>query len=100
MATVSTRELVVRALQEHRGALTEMGVSGLALFGSIARGEEATGSDVDLLVEFDRPVGLFHFVHVKRYLEEILGRRVDMVTPDALHPALRDRILREAVRAA
>ena len=100
MAAVTTRELVVRALQEHRCALTEMGVSGLALFGSIARGEEAPGSDVDLLVEFDRQVGLFHFVHVKRYLEEILGRRVDMVTPDALHPALRDRILREAVRAA
>ncbi len=100
VATGATRERVVRVLREHRAALVEMGVSKLALFGSIARGEEAPDSDVDLLVEFDRRVGLFHFVHVKLYLEEILGRRVDLVTTDALHPALRNRILGEAVHAA
>jgi predicted nucleotidyltransferase len=57
-------------------------------------------SDVDLLIEFARPVGLLHFVRVKRHLERILGTRVDLVTRGALKPQLRDAILREAVRAA
>ena len=95
-----TREVVLRILRERRSALKEMGVARLALFGSIARGEAAPESDIDLLVEFDRPVGLFHFVRVKRFLEEQLGRQVDLVTPDALHPALRGRILAEALHAA
>ena len=55
---------------------------------------------IDLLVEFARPVNLFHFVRVKRQDEEILGIRVDLVTRDALKGQLRETILREAVRAA
>jgi uncharacterized protein len=54
-------------------------------------------SDVDILVEFNRLVGLFEFVRLKMLLEELLNRKVDLVTPDALHPALRDRILSEAI---
>lgn len=80
--------------------MERLSVARVALFGSVARGEESVGSDVDLLVEFARPVGLFHFVHVKRFLEELLGRPVDLVTPDALHPALRDAILAEALDVA
>ena len=70
------------------------------MFGSMVRGEGTPDSDVDLIVEFDRPVGIFHFLQVKQFLEEILGRNVDLVTPDALHPALRSRILEEALDAA
>ena len=77
-----------------------MGVSRIAVFGSAARNEAVSESDVDILVEFDRAVGLLHFVRVKRYLEGLLNARVDLVTTDALHPALRDRILREAINAA
>ena len=60
----------------------------------------AIESDVDLLVEFSVPVGLFEFVRLRRFLEEILGARVDLVTPGALKPQLRQAVLREAVRAA
>jgi predicted nucleotidyltransferase len=78
-----------------------MGVTSLALFGSAARNESSSESDVDLLVEFDEPVGLFHFFSVQHRLEEILGvRKVDLVQRGALHPALRDRILAEAVHVA
>jgi predicted nucleotidyltransferase len=52
------------------------------------------------LVEFDGPVGLFHFFRVQRRLEEILGSRVDMVMRDAVKPQLRHRIFSEAIRAA
>ncbi len=72
----------------------------LSVFGSVARDEARPDSDVDLLVEFDRPIGLFAFVALKLYLEQILGQRVDLVTPDALRRQFSDEVLREAVRAA
>ncbi len=72
----------------------------MAIFGSVARGEAGPDSDVDLLVEFSRPVGLFHFIGVKEYLEQLLGRPVDLVTRDAIKRQFRDAILAEAVDAA
>lgn len=90
-------KVVSARLREHRADLERLGVKSLALFGSAARGEARQDSDVDLLVEFSRPVGLFHFMEVKEFLEEVLGRRVDLVTPDALKPQLREAILEEAV---
>ncbi len=94
-----TRERVLRILAGARAELAGLGVRSLDLFGSVARGEASPDSDVDLLVEFDRPIGLFHFFRVQRRLEEILGRRVDLVMRDAVKRQLRDRILAEAVRA-
>ncbi len=91
---------VLDALRRNQKVLSELGISRLAVFGSVARGEADPGSDVDLLVEFDHAVGLLQFVHVKHRLEALLGRSVDLVTPDALHPALRSAILDEAVDAA
>ena len=75
-------------------------MQSLSIFGSVARDEAGPDSDIDLLVEFDRPVGLFAFVRTKKYLEQILGSRVDLVTPDALRREFRETVLREAVRAA
>lgn len=94
-----TREEVQRRLSEQRGELAELGIRSLDIFGSVARGEAAAGSDVDLLVDFDRPIGLFHFFRVQRRLQELLGCRVDLVMRDAVKPQLRDRIFGEAVRA-
>lgn len=94
-----TREEVQRRLSERRVELAELGVRSLDIFGSVARGEAAADSDVDLLVAFDRAIGLFHFFRVQRRLEQILGCRVDLVMREAVKPQLRDRIFREAVRA-
>jgi hypothetical protein len=95
-----TRSKVLDILGSHAAEIREFGVRTLSIFGSVARDEAAEASDVDLLVEFDKPVGLFAFVRLRRYLEEILGVRVDLVTPDALREQLRERVLKEAVRAA
>jgi predicted nucleotidyltransferase len=84
-------------LKSHETDLHQHGVKSLAVFGSLARGEATPTSDIDLLVEFARPVGLFEFIRLKRYLEELTGRSVDLVTPDALRPAMREDILNEAV---
>lgn len=86
-------------LANHQSTLKDFGVKSLILFGSVARDEAQTDSDVDLLVEFDRPVGLFTFVRLKRYLEQILKHSVDLGTPDSLKPYLQEPVFREAIRA-
>ena len=73
-------------------------VKEIGVFGSYARGEEAEESDVDVLVEFYEPIG-WEFIDLKDFLEEILGREVDLVTKGALKPRLRDRILEEVIYA-
>jgi hypothetical protein len=90
-------EEVFAIFRSHQADLNQQGVKDMAVFGSVARGDSSPNSDVDILVEFNRPVGLFEFVRLKMLLEEWVGCRVDLVTPDALHPALRDRILAEAI---
>jgi hypothetical protein len=93
------RDEIARILATHRRELETFGVRSLALFGSVVRGEAKSDSDVDILVEFSKPVGLFGFIRLKHRLEEILGRSVDLVTRAALKPQLRDRILEECVNA-
>lgn len=69
------------------------------LFGSVARDEARTDSDVDFLVEFDRPGGLFQLLRVQYYLEDILGRSVDLGTQDALREHLREPVLKDLICA-
>jgi len=95
-----TRAEVLAHLQEHKAELQRMDVASMAVFGSVARDEAGPESDVDLLVEFARPVGMFRFLAVKEYLETILGRPVDLATRDALKRQFRDAILSEAIYAS
>jgi hypothetical protein len=94
-----TAQTHLEILRRHQGELREAGVKSLKLFGSVVRGEARPESDIDILVEFSRPVGLLAFVRLKNRLAELLGRPVDLVTPDALKPPLRDGILSEAQNA-
>jgi hypothetical protein len=93
------RDDTLKILAEHRDELhRQFGIISLALFGSVARDEAGPESDVDLLVEFDRPITLFGLVAVQQYLEKILGvARVDVVMPDSIFPAIKDSILGEAI---
>ena len=90
----------LETLHIHHANIRAFGVSSLILFGSVARDEARLDSDVDILVEFERPVGYFTLVRLGAYLEQILQHRVDLVTPGALTDRLREEIRREAVRAA
>ena len=94
------RQEILAALHGQRQMLQAFAVARLSLFGSFARDEGRLDSDVDLLVEFSRPIGLFEFVRLQRELSQILGHKIDLVTPAALKPQLRDQILSEAVVAA
>jgi len=91
---------VLRALRDHERELTtRFAVRSLAVFGSVARGDANAASDVDLLAEFSRPIGLLHLSGTTLYLEGILGRKVDLVLRRAVLPELREAILAEAVDA-
>jgi len=92
------RAEIIAKLSASEEELRGRGVKSMALFGSAARDEATDTSDVDLLVEFDRPTGLFGLIRLKRRLEEVLlVEKVDLLTPEGLHPALKERILAEAV---
>lgn len=96
-----TKQELEKKLAVHRSELRKMGVVSVAVFGSVARNESTQESDVDLLVEFDRDIGLFHFFEIQHRLEEIIGApKVDLIQKGAVHPALRERILSEAVNVA
>ena len=91
------RELVLQILRQNQAEIRLYGVKSLALFGSVVRGEARPDSDVDLLVEFDRPVGLFGLIALQQRLEDLLGCPVDLGTPDSLKDRFRSRVMEESV---
>jgi uncharacterized protein len=93
---VETKEEIVRAIRESQLPIRALGVKRVGLFGSFARGEQRADSDVDLLVEFEQGQRTFdHFIQLSFLLEELLGRRVELVTPESLSPHIGPHILRE-----
>ncbi len=84
----------------HREDLRRLGIRSLLVFGSVARDQARPGSDVDLIAEFDRPIGYLGLARVQHELERLLGCRVDLATPGMIRKEFRDRIYGEAVRAA
>lgn len=91
------RQNVLQCLNQDQKALKQYGIKTLSLFGSVAREEATEASDVDILVTFSRPLGLFAFMELKDHLEGILHAPVDLVTKEALHPRLRSKILKESI---
>lgn len=72
-------------------------VKELGIFGSYVRGEEKEASDLDILVELEKAIGLLKFIEIEEYLSELLGVKVDLVMKGALKPRIGKRILREVV---
>jgi uncharacterized protein len=92
------QDAVVKILKQKNAELTnQFGVKSL-LFGSVARNEATATSDVDLLVEFNRPVGYFGLFALQDYLEKLLGCPVDLGTPDSLKPYIREHVMGELIR--
>src|SRR3989337_88019 len=95
------QDVVLQILKQKKDELTkQFGVKSLLLFGSVARNEATTASDVDLLGEFSRPVGYFGLFALQDYLEKLLGCLVDLGTPDSLKPYIRERVMGELIRVA
>lgn len=93
------RRRIIEALKVHEAELRARGVTSLALFGSIARGDGRVLSDVDLLVQIDlaQAFSLVDLAGLKRYLRDLVGRTADVTIKDNLRPFLRDAILADCV---
>lgn len=95
------RDEVLGFLSSHRQELEDQfGVSSLALFGSVARGEAGPESDIDVLVEFRETPGLSEYMSLKFWLEDHLERPVDLVMKTALKPWAKPVVEAEAIRVA
>jgi uncharacterized protein len=93
------RDQALKLLAEHKADLARrFGVAELALFGSTARGDARPDSDIDILVSFDGPSTSQRYFGVQFYLEDLLGRPVDLVTRKALRRELASYVEREAIR--
>jgi len=89
---------IKKTLLDHKATLKlEYGVIEIGLFGSYIKGNQKNTSDVDILVEFEKAIDLFTFVHLKNHLSDLLGVNVDLVTKKALKPEIGKRILSETV---
>ena len=73
------------------------GAKNIRVFGSVARGEEKQGSDIDIIVEMKQGSSLLDIIAIKQDIEDLLGRKVDVITEASISPYIRTEILREAV---
>jgi len=90
---------LVEVIRQHRDEIRmKFKAEVIGLFGSVARGEGGSGSDVDILVRFDEGASLFELVALGDFLEEKLGCKVDIVSDRAVKPELRESIMRDLVR--
>ena len=93
---VSTKDDIINLLLEEQERLVSLGVVSIGLFGSFVRGDQNSSSDIDFLVEFRPEKHKFdNFMEVSFLLEELLGRKVEVVTPEGLSPHIAPHILKE-----
>jgi len=98
--SMTSRDAILKALRDMKDRLAQQyGVKEIGIFGSAVRGEASDQSDVDVLVEFSRPIGFFKFLELEEYLGSRLGRKVDLVSKKALKPRIGAHILEEVVNA-
>ena len=89
---------IISSLQNLKGDLSQrFAVKEIGIFGSVAREEQTERSDIDLLVEFSKPVSLVTFMQLEYYLSDMLGNKVDLVTFDSLKPMIQQDILSEVI---
>ena len=93
---IRTFDEIKKQLQGHKQDLkNEYGVKNLGIFGSYVRGEQTDQSDVDILVDLEKPIGLLGLARLNRNISELLGVKVDLTTRNALKPHIGKRILQE-----
>ncbi len=93
---VQTKEHILSLIEAHQNQIRQLGIRKLGLFGSFVRQQQNSDSDIDILVEFESGQKTFdNFMQTALLLEALFGRRVELVTPEALSPYIGPHILRE-----
>ena len=91
-------ERIKKVLKAHEKELREkFGVKSIGIFGSFVRGEQKKDSDLDILVEFEKPIDFFQFLELEEYLEDILNIKVDLVLKKTLKPGIAKTVLKEVI---
>ena len=92
------KDEVIRLLRENMDSIKCFGVKRIGIFGSVARHEATDKSDIDIVVEFEEDKKNFHnFIHLAFFLEDLLGRKVDLLTPESISPYIRPYIEEEII---
>jgi len=92
------KEDVIKTISKKLSFLQQQyNVKKLGVFGSVARGEEKQGSDIDVLVGFNSSVGFFDFIRLENFLSEMLKQKVDLVTKNALKSVIKKQIIKETL---
>jgi predicted nucleotidyltransferase len=95
------REQIIATLRAHESQLRQRGVLHVALFGSAARGETKLASDIDIMIDLEpeAPIGLFEYVAITQYLEDLFPTRVDVANRSKMKPPVRPRAEQDAIYA-
>jgi hypothetical protein len=97
---MKTLSEIKRILQGHKEELREKyRIKEIGIFGSYVRGEQKRRSDIDILVEFEKPIDFFMFLELEEYLSQLIGIKVDLVSKKALKPFIGKHILKEVIYA-
>jgi len=75
--------------------LKAKGATKVAVFGSYVRNEETPESDIDVMIDFERPIGLFEFVRIERELEELIGVKIDLVMDGGINPLVEKYVMKD-----
>ncbi len=94
------KQKILELLKKHEDTIKGFKVQNMFLFGSVARGEETATSDIDILIKFQIPPTYDMYMDLKFFLEDLLGRSVDLVTEDALRPEIKQYVEKDLVRVA
>ncbi|MEM9808424.1 MAG: nucleotidyltransferase family protein [Cyanobacteria bacterium P01_D01_bin.56] len=92
--------MVAVSIQTHLISIKAFGIKSLELFGSVARNEATSSSDLDFLVEFEGPATFDRYMDLKFFLEDLFDRPIDLVTKRALKSQIKATVLKEAIRVA
>ncbi len=95
---MKTKEDILKTLKDELSYLDKKyKVKMLGLFGSYSKGEQTQESDIDILVEFEKPIGFFKFIELEDYLTEKLGVKVELVTDEALKPLIKPYVMESII---
>ena len=89
---------ILELIRRHKAELQAFHVLSLGIFGSVARGEERPDSDIDVLVQFDGPTKFDWYMDLKEFLENLFGRKIDLITEAGLKPIARSSIEKDLIR--
>jgi len=94
---LSVSNIIKNRRNEILAIATRYGASNIRVFGSMAHGNESPESDIDIIVKMEKGRSLLDIIAIKQDIEELLGRKVDVVTEASISPYIRDNVLKEAV---